>query len=692
MAESLMNKVARAITGDARSEEEVELNAKLDGWWKKAENERKEYDWKWFNYDLWIEGQHYARWDKNTQQIITAQANDGQPKVVINKVFTTLRSVRSYVLQNRPKAETTPFNLTEENLDQTVELNQYLDYLHDRLHLRTKLRASMWHALGKSVGFWKVLYSDEENDGEGEITVDVVDPYDLYFDPVARYPSEARYIILAVRRPISDLKDDPMYADFKDWDSVKPDNKLAASSLKERMLSHERGSQTGVGEDDKDGTVIVKEFWYKETKEEEYEEEMVDPNDLDEQGMGKKKMQKGKRKVTKIMLCTKAGDRIIRQPEDTDLTRWPFFRLPSDIKPLQMYGTGWVKNLIPANKMIDRGESSVAEFNATVNKARIIADKGAGVKHITNQHGNIIEKKKGFEVTPFPVPQMAAQAENQIDRGNRYMEDIGSMHDASMGRISSSDQSGRSIEALQEGDSNNLSELVENTEEFLEDVFEYILYLASKKYQFARSIITTTNTGERKFLKVVGEEADERVKGDGEGAATVISSKNIVDVKIVSALAHTSMGRREAVKDLATILPDLPPEVILDAYGTGPIADIVKKMRQNKLQQQQDQLEQQKAEGDQKMQMDLQQKSAEQQMAPQPGAAGQTEAIAFIRMLVNGGRPELPKAVSPEFIKYLDAFANSEEAKALGQDFLSYLGQMRDQAALQMNQGTAIVN
>ena len=32
------------------------LSAKLTTWWNSAQNGRKELDWKWFNYDVWVAG------------------------------------------------------------------------------------------------------------------------------------------------------------------------------------------------------------------------------------------------------------------------------------------------------------------------------------------------------------------------------------------------------------------------------------------------------------------------------------------------------------------------------------------------------------------------------------------------------------------------------------------------------------
>lgn len=678
MLDEIVSKTVRSIKGQKDPLGDIKESAKLQGWWQQAENARRKSDQRWFEYDLWTNGYHYAKFDRSTKQIVTAPQQDGLPKVTINKIYTTLRGVRSFVLQNRPKPQATPVNYSEEHINETIKINQYLDYLYDRLHMRTKLRASMWHALKYSVGFWQVLYDDDADDGAGEVSIDVVDPYDLYWDPNARYPSEARFVILAVKRSIEDLKKDPKYKDA-DWTTVEEDSKGAASTLKAQMLRIEDGD---VAMKDKkgDGTAIVKEFWYKEEGEEKEEEEEPTEEETDDVEE-KPKKEKSKKKTTKIYLCTMIGETIIRKSFDTGLTRFPFFRLPSDIEPLKMYGTGWVKNMISPNRELNRVESSIAEYNLVVNKARLITEKGSGIKTITNQHGQIIEVKRGFRADAFNTPQLGSEADSARTVYNRYLEDMGSLHDASMGRATSADQSGRSIEALQEGDSNNLSELLENIEEFLEDVFEYVLDVVAQKQQFAKRIVTTTQTGQKEAIQIIGEDAQESVK-NVEGA-TVIPKKTLVDVRITSNLAYTAEGRRMAVKDLASILPDLPPEVILDAYSVGPAADIVKQMkvRQKEQQEQEANMQQQQSTNQIATQATQQQM---QQEAQTNSGAGALEAQAVIRSIINRQVPQLPQNVSPEFINYLDQFMESEEGQAQGGQFLSVLQQLRDQSMLQM--------
>lgn len=592
--------------------------AKFDRWFNDAEGARKKIDWKWFQYDLWTAGLHYAKWDRNTQQIITTET-DGRPKVTINKIFTTLRAVRNYVLRNRPKAEVTPHWSSEnkEALKKVSGQNKFLDFFHDDQDLRYKLKGSVWEALKYSIAYWQILFDEDADDGKGGIVVNDIDPYDLYWDPKARNEGEARYACIAVRRNIEDdLKHSSLY-DQTEVAKIKGDKKMAASSLKERFIRFEMG-ETSTGGDE--GTTIIREFWHKKWDE--------------------------KSKRNDIWVTTIADGRCIRN-DKTDLSRIPIFVLHSDINPRSMYGHGWVRDLISPQKELDRTLSHIAEWNFIMNRGKWIADVGSGVRVINNENGQIIYKKRGYEVKQGTIVPMSPIAFSLKDSFDTYIEDIGGFHDASMGRIPPGARSGDAVEALQNGDANNMSEVVENTEDFLEEVFEYVLSLAADKFQFARDITPLSSTGQREYLQVIGEDAAERAP---EGTI-VLPKKSLVDVKLTSWLAHTPEARQKKARELFE-MQAIDVQTLLEFYEIGNVADVVTRVEEKKEKEMQQQMAQQK-------EMMTAQSEAS---TPATQEAGTQQAIAAIRSILQGEAPIIPSTASPEFIDYMDYFLETEES------------------------------
>lgn len=612
-----------------------ELTARLDRMWSEASEERKKYDFKWFLYGLWTRGYHYARYDTRTRQIVGEAPKDGRPKVVINKIYPTLRSVRNYALRNKPKAEVIPENLTDQNLDQAQKATQFLDFIHETQSLRYKLKGTVWQALENSVGWWQVLWNGDN------IEVNPVDVFDFYPDPKATSPDQMRYGILAIRKRIADLMEDEKY-DKKKLEEIKPDNLVSSSSYKDMLASYDRDgvSSASANKSDKSGTVILKEYWYKEDG--------------------------------KIYVTAMAGDQIIRKPEIVDTKIIPFFRLASDIMPFQMYGEGWVKNMIDPQKLLNSAMSSVAEYNVLMNKVKVITDKGAGVRVYNNKHGQIIEKRRGYEVTTKAIAPLNSAIFEQISLSEKFIEDIGAMHDATIGRVPTGAKSGKAIENLQLGDSNNMSELTENIENFLEDVYEYILWLASQKYQEMKNVIATDYTGQKDFIKVIGESspvAQQMLEaGNIPEDVYIASEKNMVRVKITSYLSHTPEAKRESIKELYALLPELPEDILLDGFGVGNIADVIKRIKEKRAEEAQQTMMQQRSEME--MQKEVQ----------GPPEAGSQEAVAVIRSIINGQPPQVPANVGQSFIQAIDQFlARENELGQLDQETLSAIQTFRDQ-------------
>lgn len=634
-------------------EAKIEMfKAKLDRWWEEDSTARKKIDWQWFIYDLWKEGHHYARYDKGQQQILTNPKSDGKPKVTINKIDPAIRAVVNYALRNRPKAEVTPSGATRDNMEEILRQNLFLDYMHDHLGLRQIERGVVEESVASGISWVQILWDEDAADGQGEIKVNEIDKYDLYWQKGARTPEESRRFTIAVSRSIEELKTDPKYKNAN-WDNVKADNQRSSSSLKERLLRLDSGDTTSAAGSNDSGTVLLKEFWYYGDKDQGEDSE-------------------------KIYVCAKAGTEIIRPSEETDLDRMNFFRLCAQRRKLQMVGKSWIKNLIPLNKRLNSLMSSLAEYNVTMNKVVLVADKGAGVRTFKNEHALVYEKKRGFNIESTSPGQPSAMIIQEIQYILQLFEDISAVHDATMGRIPTGAKSGKALEALQVGDSNNLSEVVENTEIWLEEVYEYILSLAATKYQFARDVTPTTRTGQKEFLKVIGEDATQAAPEEGSemGApvnplgATVIKKKNVVDVKISSYLAHTAEARREAIGELASVMAStgtpLDPQTILEVYEVGPIADVIARMKENQDAQQVNQLAMQGA----------------QNAMNQPPQAGAQEAIAVIRLILNGQAPQLPQSVSPEFIAYFDKFIQeSQQQGDVDPKILQLLQKVRDQLA-----------
>ena len=433
---------------------------------------RQYTDWAWYVYDNYVKGNHFVKFNDITQ-MVEAAPTTGAQRFAINKVWTTLRAVRGFVTKTDPKWYIFP----EDNSDDSITKAHYKQrVLDDRWvfgGLRAKTKQNVFQGLKYSIGCLETIWDNDKR----ETDYVVWDPYDVYFGGPA-FPYNTR-ITTVVWKTHEEIENDPKYK--KQVGDLDTTDKMFASNLKSALQDSDYGHKNK-GTNDK-GTLVyeVRYFVAKENK-----------------------------KGGNVNIATFTESSFLRHVETTDKSLYDsmqFYR--TDDNPGEDYGEGWVKNLIPPQKLLDILESITASYHNMFAKGRYMVANNSGAKIITNENGTIVTYNSGHKPQVENAPSMAASVDNQISRVNIYLEDIGGQHDASLGRLPSGASAGIAIEALQEGDANNLKDLVDNYNIFLTDV----AYATFKKY--AHNLKTTkviqTNDkdkdGKPDFFAIIGEDA-----------------------------------------------------------------------------------------------------------------------------------------------------------------------------------------
>jgi hypothetical protein len=371
----------------------------------------------------------------------------------------------------------------------------------------------------------------ENEDGtKGFVYLWLLDPFDFYIDPNCTDGltfSDAQYLIKAIRRSVQDIKNNPNY---KGTEPLIGDTRLAASEYKQFLIQSIK-QNVQIQSTDESQTVILYEGWFKE-----YDEK------------GKMAM----RVVTWVDgLPNPLRNEIVNEKE------FPFRGYQADLNPLEVYGEGWARHVIPVNKVLNALESSIFDYNYKYAKGRIVVDKNSGVRVITNEHGSIIEKNRGSDVHSLPLQPLPGNAESQVLRMRQYFEDLSGAHDISLGRIPSGVKSGIGIAELKQADATNQDDLVDNLEDFLVEVGKKILRTISKHMDIPQLIKATNIVGKAEYFAIVGKEASkERGKkttykiGKNEYPLVTIEPNNDITVQVGSWLAYSKQQRQQELKDL----------------------------------------------------------------------------------------------------------------------------------------------
>lgn len=524
---------------------------------------RRRYDWEWVVRNLYLRGYHFARYNRSTSTFTLGTRT--KVRIPINLMWAQARAIRNQVTSFRPKWEVLPEKPTEASRENAKYSQKTLDYLFQKLRLKRKLKEVVYHGLYTSIGIWQFDW-DEANE---EVSISVVDPFDLYIDPNAPSLEEATYVIKAVRKPLNYVKTHPLYAEKAIEQDIKPDPKLASSEYKEFLLKSINTAGEGQSSlEDENEYTILREAQIKEWQDD------------------------GTAKI-RIMTWTEDCEYPLRD-ELLETDEFNYEILQADLQPLEIYGESWAKHVMPINRVLDALESNAFEYNHFYAKGRYVIDKGSGVRSIVNEHGQIIEKNPGYTVTSLPLAPLPPTHLQQIVNMRQYMEDVGGLHEVSMGRIPTGVKSGIGIAELRQADASSQDDLVDAMEDFLVRSAKKIFKIVSENYTSTKLAKVAGPGGRPEYFYVVGgnsEVAKKQEEKEGEDKKSfgemglpiaIIGSDNEINVTIGSWLAYTKQARQEELKDLFR-LGAIDQETLLQHLEFGSVDEIIDKTRTERL-------------------------------------------------------------------------------------------------------------
>lgn len=524
-----------------------------------AVDSRRRYDYEWMVRDLFRRGYQFSRYQPTTQTVLLASKQTA--RIPINITLAQMRSIRNQVTSFRPKFETMPRYTTEESHTNARYSGKLLDYYFDHLNLKKKIKETVIQGLMYSVGGpWQIIYDEEKK----EIAVWLVDPFDFYFDPLAEELEEAEFCIKAVRRPLYEIAYNPEYNKLARREVTGGESRLAVSEYKQFMLQALK-YVTQFNRDEAPSVILFEGYF------------RVRDEDT------------GKPHLRKVVWTDQNQIPLIY--EDLDTNEYDFVIYHADLNPKEIYGESWMKHVMPLNRVLNSLESSVFDYNYKVAKGRIVVDRDSGVRAIHNVHGEIISKNRGAEVRALDMPPLPVAVASQIDRINRYIEDVGGAHDASLGRVPAGVKSGVGVAELKQADATSQDDLVDNLEDFLTLVGQKMLGKIAENYTEKKVVqdlgyreqqakyfaVVSAKSYKKPKETVPGHENQVKVGPDWLDIA-VIGKDNNVRVTIGSWLGYTKEMMQEKTLKLLQ-LGAIDQKTFLKLWEFGDVDQIVQQTR-----------------------------------------------------------------------------------------------------------------
>lgn len=514
-----------------------------------SKNARKSKDLEWYLNYMFEDGNHYLTYNTTASSIeLNPPQKRGEVRMVVNKVRSAKRAIQNYVTAQKAKWEVVPGDLDEDTIVNARENGKILDYIFRRLKLESMISGVIDTGLSTSVGWVELDWDKDAERGLGQVRVRLHDPFDIWLDKRSYlYAGRVvgKFIAKTISKSLDEVKNDKRY-DKKGRENVKEDNELAVSSMKAKIIRKESGPDADVIK-----RVTVKEFM------------------LWDEGKNEKK--------GRIQLFTYAGSEVLRD-EPMKETEYPLYCFQISMNPLKIYQRSWIADAIPLNKALDRTLSQKLMY---VNQAlvyRIITEKGHGAGFMSNEMGEFIEINKGRNFQQMQMNALPYGFDSLSNEIATHIEDVLGAHDASFGRMPTGARSGKTLEAIQAADSNNLTGLIQSMESFLSVVGEKLLEIVADNYIVSRIVKLSEPEDGQEYMRVIGE------KGGRKSDATVINRDNEVIVKIGSWLGFTKEAQRDTIKELAQ-MGILPAEEVLRQFEFPNVEELSEKARAQRLEQ-----------------------------------------------------------------------------------------------------------
>ena len=507
-----------------------------------AKEARRDIEDQWYINQMFIEHDQIFR-DESSWSV--SKLTPKNPKGIyrnIAKARKMLRDIRNSITKNDPR-----WNTKEIYYDWSYDENEidiaclFLKEFFRKNHMKQKIKDLLYNSFIKSIAFAEVFY-----DWEWEIQTKIIDTFDIYLDRFAEleWPYiKSRFIIKACPQTISALKTKyPKHTfavDNNEWESERK-KQLQLQDFKSGVNQSELW------------TAMIYDMYT-----------MVDA-------------------WVQIITYDAQGIEI-----DKTLLKWhteyPIIAYQPERMGGKIYPTPRINPVIELNKSYNRIFSSMEERVHAIGKGRLAVKKWSKVSNFTSSNWQIIEYDTVIPqfinpTTPWEAPFAIMW---QIEK---HIEDTWWVHSESSWRMSSwAVRSWVQVSQIQMGDALNVSEPVDNMEEFLSALGTIVLNLASKNYTTIKKLYYWWE--EYDIVWAEGSKSIDKISWEPQKAHKIKPFKNI-KIEIIPWTAYTDAQARSDVLALLQAGVKIDEETILETFKFGNIREILYKMKLNKDKQQ----------------------------------------------------------------------------------------------------------
>lgn len=475
-------------------DEEKQIVTEADKIWKYLQESRRRREYDWFLNDQFYHNNQYLKYNVAARRVQSVPTERMLDRVTINLTYQQVRGIINFLNAEHPEVGIRPSDQASDAYLRAKKEKALCDYWYRHLQMNKKGKKVALNGTKYGVGWAKVLFDNDAlaptkpfimSDGStrnfqyGEVMVDACDAFEIYADPMGREKSDMRYIAHAPVRTISELQNNDLY---KNTEKLVPDNRLAASNLKqsEIRLNLASGSHFAAGQPNNMDTVVTIELFTKVFSEISNKWE--------------------------IYVTTFTNGGLLLRHEKWPMDEFPFEFFTTDVVDMLVEAKGVIHNIREPNRALNEMVSQVHESARIMGKLNWLMPRGSNVNVITDETGQFVE----YDVTPGGAPiqstahPLPAYIQQHIGSLQGFIQDIGGMHASFNGRAPFAQASGDLVNELSAGDQNNLTTMRDNFDDYHVRLYKLMLKTAKVNYKESRQFPSSIENefGEARWMEI----------------------------------------------------------------------------------------------------------------------------------------------------------------------------------------------
>jgi hypothetical protein len=456
---------------DAQTPEQIERCKLIDE--RSVEGTHSEEDLQSYVQLAYYAGHQWIAMSKTARQIVPLPREEWQTQYTANRIMPAVRNELSKVLRHKLSKAVIPASTEEADIRAARIADKVVEWLEYELKLQEIDEEAVMWALVSRIGFVKPVWNPGKGltiateDGKpvktGDVDIEVLNLFEIKWDPTASRWNETRWVIHERQRTIEYIKS--VYG--KD---VSADDSLTASNVYDgKLKSLTAGSNLFSGQSIKaKNSAMVKEYWERPSKE----------------------YPKGRR------ITIAGGVELFYEEDigfgeeditDRDIPIFPLIHIPV---PGKIIGTSVTEQLIPVQREYNKSRSQIIENKNLMANPKWAAEFGGIIDdEINSAPGTVIWYRPGFQPPIMLQPaSLGSDVYKNIEQCIEEMMFISSQQEVSHGSTPTGVNSGVAIQLLQEQDDTKLAPTVAKYGRWKQKYMSYLLKIVRYKYNEMRTV------------------------------------------------------------------------------------------------------------------------------------------------------------------------------------------------------------